>query len=241
MGARLTPAQPVVHERDFLFDYIHRIIFKGDHAAALKRYIEGGEDCCRRFAGLCAEHKPDGVRRVLDFASGFGRVARHSARVMPDASWTACDIHPEALEFLRGLGLPAIPSARHPRDWAPPQLYDAVLVLSLFSHLPDLSFGPWMRRIFEAVAPGGIMMFTTHGEVTLQHRWQLPLSSFDSRGFFWQIGGDQPDLDPLEYGTTAATFGYVYAILRDIPQATLVRYQRGFWWGNHDLYVLRRE
>jgi hypothetical protein len=114
-------------------------------------------------------------------------------------------------------------------------------VLSLFSHLPDLSFGPWLRRIFEAVAPGGIMMFTTHGEVTLQRRWQLPLSSFDSRGFFWQIGGDQVDLDPLEYGTSAATFGYVYAILRDIPQATLVRYQRGFWWGNHDLYVLRRE
>jgi len=231
---------PVVHERDFLFDYIHRVNYKGDHAAALAHYLRGGEDCCRRFANLCAEHKPDGVKTVLEFASGYGRVARHAASVMPDTAWTSCDIHPEALEFLRSHGVQAIPSAKDPRDWVPPQHYDAVLALSFFTHMPDHSFGPWLRRIFEAVAPGGIMMFTTHGEVTVKRILKLPLSSFDSRGFLWQIGSDQPDLDPQEYGTSFATFTYVYELLRAIPQAILVRYQRGLWWRNQDLYILGR-
>jgi SAM-dependent methyltransferase len=230
-----------IHERDLLFQYIHRIKFQGDYDKAVRDYFEDGKNCCRRFTQLCAEHKPKGVKTVLDFASGYGRVARHAAEFMPGVAWTCCDIHPEAVEFLCSRGLPAIPSTHDPQAWTAPQLYDAVLALTFFSHMPDRSFGPRLRSIFDAVAPGGIMVFTTHGEVTLQEKWRLARSCFDSRGFYWQLGSDQPDLDPLEYGTSAVTFGYVYALLRDIPQASLIRYQRGFWWGNQDLYVLQRE
>jgi SAM-dependent methyltransferase len=189
-----------IHERDLLFQYIHRIKFQGDYEKAVRDYFEDGKNCCRRFTQLCAEHKPEGVKTVLDFASGYGRVARHSAEFMPGVAWTCCDIHPEAVEFLRSHGLPAIPSTHDPQAWTSPQSYDAVLALTFFSHMPDHNFGPRLRSIFDAVAPGGIMVFTTHGEVTVQKIWKLPRSCFDSRGYYWQLGSDQPDLDRWNTG-----------------------------------------
>lgn len=107
-----------IHERDMLFDFLVRAVFPTDPAKAVDAYFEDGEVSCRRFAELCADHFQGKVSTVLEFASGYGRVARHAHRMLPGTRWICCDIHPEAVEYARlQLNLEAILSSRSPEAW----------------------------------------------------------------------------------------------------------------------------
>jgi hypothetical protein len=44
-----------------------------------------------------------------------------------------------------------------------PRSYSLVFVLSLFSHLPRSTWSRWLKVLFDAVEPGGLLVFTTHG------------------------------------------------------------------------------
>jgi len=226
-----------IHDRDMLLDFFlgH---FGGDRAKSSEAYLNGGRDCATRFAGLCSEIFPDHASlNVLEFASGYGRVARYAEHVMPTANWTCCDIHPAAVEFTRRLGLTSFLSSTAPEAWSAPKKYDVVFALSFFSHMPKRTFGTWLARLFEAVVPGGVLIFTTHGEITVR---SLSNTAFDDSGFFWMDHTEQCDLDIADYGVSAVTKEYVDAALRGISLTDTIRFQQGFWWKSQDLYVIRK-
>ncbi len=55
---------------------------------------------------------------LLEFASGYGCVSRHLPRVLPNANIVACDIHPQAMAFIRDeLGLPVAMSHSDPEEF----------------------------------------------------------------------------------------------------------------------------
>jgi len=54
--------------------------------------------------------------------------------------------------------------SRHvPEDLALGRTFDVVFALSFFSHVPEATFGRWLRALFAGVSEGGILIFTTHG------------------------------------------------------------------------------
>lgn len=231
----------VISDRDMLLDYLVRSVFPSDHTQAIRKYFEGGESCAGQFADLVKQHAP-GAKSILEFASGYGRVARYAKLTMPEIEWTSSDIHPEAVRFLEEkIGISAFASSHKPEEWRTDKKYDVVFALSFFSHMPDQTFAGWISSLLDSVGTGGLLIFTTHGAESLRMMKKGGMDAeFDSKGYYWHPHSDQLDLSASEYGTSAVSFQYVFNALSGIAPAELVRFQEAFWWKHQDLYVLRK-
>jgi SAM-dependent methyltransferase len=233
--------EPVISPDDMLFDFLVRSVFPTDHSRAVQAYFSGGADCAQRFATLCREHLETEPTTILEFASGYGRVTRHTKTLFPNTQWTCSDVHQRAVDFTLGrLGVDAFLSPNRPEDWGFTRKFDVVFALSFFSHMPHATFGPWVGRLLDAVVPGGILIFTTHGAISARNMRLGGLDAvFDEEGFFWDTHSDQRDLESTDYGTSAATHAYVARALKSSPISDLIRFQQAFWWNHQDLYVVR--
>jgi len=136
-------------------------------------------------------------RRVLDFAAGFGRATRFLARRLDAGALTVAEIDPAALAFQRRvLGVDTLLSPSDADAFRPEGDYDAVVVASFFSHLSEGRFGAWLEKVWSAVAPGGVLVFSTHGPALLEEPADW------SRGIVFRPTSETERLDPDEYGTS---------------------------------------
>lgn len=234
---------PNLHEHDQLMGYfIHHA--RMPIPLAVSSYYSGGQNDAVATLSLLKELNPDAERaRLLEFASGYGRVTRHLTKFHDPQLITAADIHPEACTFLSNhLGVRAIVSQTSPSKIELPEQYEFIFVLSMFSHLPDATFGPWLRTLYQALAPGGHLMFTTHGEFALRKAPDFFGPSFEwDTGFGYRIDSDQADLDAGDYGCSCVAMHYVSRVLRrDVPEAEFISMRAGKWFGIQDEWIVRR-
>lgn len=238
LEAAARPYTPLfrVHPHDHLFAYI---VANGG-ADGVTAYFRGGQKNARQAAAARAQWLGERPARVLEFAAGYGRVARYRGDAFAGDDYVASDIHPAACDFMTAeLGVATTPSADHPEEVALPGPFDFIFVLSLFSHLPGASFRRWLALLYEALAPGGVLLFTTHG----------PFAADKTPGFFGGMLGeggwgyrpisDQPDLDPGSYGTMLATPRYVLKAI-DAIGARLLGFRSGAWFQLQDEWVIAR-
>jgi SAM-dependent methyltransferase len=227
---------PDIHPDDHLFRFLceHPDIRERAHS----EYFSSGRECALKLRRLIEEHRgaPSNLR-LLEFASGYGRVTRHMAAVLPEAITTACDIHPQAVRFLTGLGLEAVGSSSVPERFHLGRQFDVVFALSFFSHLPRMTWTRWLRRLVDHVNIGGLMIFTTHGERSRNLAWP---ESPTSNKFLFSPVSEQIDLPGEEYGRSLTPFAFVYAKIAALGDMRLVRFQEAGWFGHQDIYVLRR-
>ena len=173
--------------------------------------------------------------RVLEFASGYGRITRHFTK---RCNVTASDIHPAAVEMIQSrLKTPAYVSSHGPYELSIPGQYDFVFAISLFSHLPDATFGPWIAALLSLTKPNGHLLFTTHGPKGKQVFPELPSPGPDGIGFVPL--SEQTDLDGHRYGTTTVTPDYVRQKIVSVG-GELVSYDEIEWWGFQDQWIVRR-
>jgi SAM-dependent methyltransferase len=211
---------------------------------AVQAYFDGGAADAAQVRRLLAELGLEGGgRRVLEFASGYGRLTRHLKALLPDNALTASDIHPRACELLRNVvGVDAVISATDPDDLEIEGDQDFIFVLSLFSHLPRVPFERWLVRLYNLLSPGGVLMFTTHGEFTIRKNVEHYTLNFDPAiGFGYRTESDQQDLSSDDYGTTVVTMPFVYSTAaRFIPDAEILSFRAGAWFQLQDEWLLRK-
>lgn len=224
-----------IHPGDYIFRFMREHPSIGPRAAA--DYFSGGCDCAVRLRTLIEEQRPIDSVRILEFASGYGRVTRHLPKVIPEATLTACDIHAEAVRFIAQLGVEAIFSRERPEDFNPGRSFDVVFALSFFSHLPLTTWTRWLRRLLDYTSPGGLLIFTTHGE---QSREFAAPGSLPGDDFIFLPRSEQLDLPTKQYGTALSPFGFVYRQIAALTDARLIKFQERYWWTHQDLYVLER-
>jgi len=205
---------------------------------APEHYFSDGRDSAMKLRALIEEQRPLGSISILEFAAGYGRVTRHFARVLPEATCVACDIHDGAVRFLAGLGVEARGSSAIPEDFALARSFDVVFALSFFSHLPQATWTRWLRRLIEHTADGGLMIFTTHGE---RSRSLAAPGSIVGNDFFFHPASEQLDLPSEQYGTALTPFAFVYAQIASMDRARLIKFQEGYWWTHQDVYVIKRD
>lgn len=238
--AELLKVKPQVHLDDHIFRFV--IEHPGFKAidAAVRYYFEDGQRSARRLKAILSELGIYGSGRdlsMLEFASGYGCVSRHFANELPGVRCVSCDIHPQAIAFLeQTLGIEALQSRSSPKEFES-EAHDVVFALSFFSHMPERTWGAWVRTLFACVRPGGALIFTTHGQVSAQKFWK---PSIPKSGFFFKPGAEQLDLDATEYGTTVVTEGYVRRELGKQIGKGPDLFREGFWWDHQDLYVVVR-
>ena len=121
-------------------------------------------------------------------------------------------------------------------DFSTPESYDVVFALSFFSHIPKKNWKPWLNALFKSVAPGGLLIFTTHGQTSRDKHF--PDKEFDSEGFHFYADTDQEDIDMEFYGTTVTRPDYVLNQLDAGMQMGV--FIEGLWWNHQDVYAIRK-
>jgi SAM-dependent methyltransferase len=232
---------PDLDDRDHIMGFlIHQRGLEPDYAT--RGYFGGGRSDADQVKALAARlGLSKGSFRLLEFASGYGRVTRHLRAILPNNSITASDIHPEAVSFIRErLGVEAVVSHAEPASAEIGSDYDLIVVLSLFSHLPDRTFGAWLRRLTSALSPEGFLMFTTHGEAAMQQHPSLKDALDKSLGYGFMEMSDQSDLNLSDYGTAIVTPCYVMKKVEEYTDAKLFSFTSCNWFGLQDEWIIRR-
>jgi hypothetical protein len=239
-----------VHQKDFIYWYFIRDwLSKGSPVSGpINYYFDDGGRSAAKLAGIVASlgYDPERKVKLLEFASGYGCVSRHLKKLR-QFDLVSCDIHAEAIDFLRNqVGVKAIQSAHVPEQFAPPEKYDVVFALSFFTHMPRITWGRWLRSLYNTLNVGGYLIFTTHG----QKIWEGQKKHDDQHGIacalsddgFWYLSmSEQKDLDTAEYGATITMPEFVYAEMSRHIGARDVTCKQAEWWASQDLWIVKRE
>ena len=175
---------------------------------------------------------------VLEFASGHGRFTRHLVKALGAERVTVSDIVVDAVDFSQQtFGVKGFASASVPEQVRWPQQYELVFVLSLFSHLPRSTWTRWLQVLRDAVAPGGLLVFSTHG---------MKAADFDSvklddEGFFFAPSSESNAIDANEYGTAFTSERFVLDRIAETWGGDALRHRSlVHFWNHQDAYVLQR-
>jgi SAM-dependent methyltransferase len=238
--AFLFSVTPAVHPGDHILNFLLRHTGFASHEESIAYYFSDGRRSAEKFMDLVRRNLPprSGKYEVLEFASGYGCVTRHLLTV-ENISLCSVDIHPEAIEFLRReMGAVASISSAFPEALDIPAQFDVAFALSFFSHMPITTWSRWLVRLTQAVKPGGIIVFTTHGRLTqklLGNPKEMP-----EVGFWFSALSEQIDLPAEDYGLTIVSQEFVQRNIRSMSGVELLESTEGFWWEHQDVYVLRK-
>lgn len=174
----------------------------------------------------------------LEFASGQGRFTRHLARIFTNHQLTASDVVPGSVDFLKQtMAVDGFYSTVDPEKLTIPGKYDVIFVLSLFSHLPPSVWGAWFRVLFNALAPGGLLIFSTHGEKCAQ----LEGVDWGDSGCKFYPSSESAVLDGQTYGSTFASPDFVTASVHEaLGTSVAVNVIKSHFWGNQDAVVISK-
>jgi SAM-dependent methyltransferase len=227
-----------IHPRDEMYRFELAAPHRTADIAAI-RYFAVGNSVARTVREL-ADWRFGGASRVgslFDFASGYGRSTRFLLRSLDAARITVAEIDPDAVRFqAETFGVNGIVSAHDPGALPPSGPFDIVLAVSLFSHLPAGRFEAWLERLWDLVAPRGVLAFSTNGERVLPSSVRM-----SSSGFAYAPRSETTRLSGDEYGTTWVRPDFVRrAAAAAAPEAGLAFRADGLC-GAQDLYVLARD
>ena len=136
--------------------------------------------------GLSAIHCVDGaleraglkdVETILDFPCGSGRVMRFLRQRFPAAQITACELASGPVQFcVRTFGAEPAFSSLNLDDVLLARKFDLIWCGSLVTHLNKGGIAALFRLFRRHLEPGGLMMFTTHGDFVAR---RMPTRDFD--------------------------------------------------------------
>ncbi len=173
--------------------------------------------------------------RILDFASGYGRVTRHIVNDVPKERVWISDIYAEGVAFQqRELGVQGILSTTDPADFQCDLTFDCILVSSLFTHLPRSSFEAWLGRLGSLLTPKGLLLFSVH-DISLRPPGGAQASP---EGIAFQEQSESSSLQTKDYGTSWVTEEFVRRAAQSaVGPYPVLRFPRGL--ANYqDLFVL---
>ena len=177
----------------------------------------------------------DKIDTFIDFACGYGRFTRLLVQHMPAHKVWVSDIYQEAVSFQRNqFGVNGVVSHSNPDDFAIDERFDCILVVSLFSHLPEKTFSSWLKKLYGLLSPGGMMMFSVIDETL-----KKPDVVMSKKGFGYVKRSESRTLNVEDYGGAFVSESYVSEAIYNATNGKdkYHRLPRGIC--NHqDLYVL---
>ena len=233
--ATATHFNTTIHPSDQMFTHVASV--RGNPEVAHSEYFTSGARIMNivrqlvawQFGGL------DQVTAFLDFASGFGRLTRFLVQELsPDRIWVS-DIQADAVSFQEEqFGVHGIVSATDPDAFSCAEKFDCVFVASLFSHLPEATFVPWLGKLYRLLQPEGLLIFTVHDEARLN-----PASPMSETGLCFFEASEIATLDTKDYGVSFVTEAFVRdAVARATgDQASYFRIKDGLSY-HQDIYLV---
>jgi hypothetical protein len=183
------------------------------------------------------------IKRVLDFGSGYGRVARHLRCLFPKAELSFCD--PEGAEFCsnRFNGTTIPPSASF-CQLSLPQHYDLIWVGSVFTHLNWEDMSGLFSKLLSSTSNDGVLIASFSGAAALlkaacSDRYRLPneqwldiCNQYHELGVGWvkTTSGYHPG-----WGRSLIKIGRILELGKTQDRAKLIMLSEGRWGGLQDI------
>jgi SAM-dependent methyltransferase len=138
-------------------------MFRVAHNTDPGDYIALGAKAAAYLISLLSQ-RPQSVRDVLDWGCGPGRVAAHILDTHPELALRGCDIDAEAVAWANK----HLDGRFDTCDIEPPlpyagESFDAVLALSVMTHLDRGRQLAWCAEIARVLRPGGMFVASVHG------------------------------------------------------------------------------
>jgi SAM-dependent methyltransferase len=136
-------------------------------SASIPGFLELGRRAADAIeaAAATAGRPVGGMRAILDFGCGSGRVLRHWEKLAGRVAVHGTEMNPELVAEARR----TVPFATIGRNGPAPPLdyadasFDLVYALSVFTHLHEDLQRAWRDELRRILAPGGLLLVTTHG------------------------------------------------------------------------------
>ena len=111
-----------------------------------------------------------GRPRLLDFGCGCGRLLRFLVGHGDLLELHGTDVNPEHVEWCREFLAPIrfTTNDLRPPLSHPDGRFDGIWSLSVFTHLDEEASAAWRNELARMLAPGGILIATTHGATALE-------------------------------------------------------------------------
>lgn len=231
-----------VHSDDLIFRFVLKFPGFLTIEQAVKYYFYDGANSAKKLSNLLFSQlglKRSADTSLLEFASGYGCVTRHLIKDLAPINLVSSDIHKAACTFIESaFGGKAILSATKPEELGvESNSFDVVFALSFFTHMPDRTWGHWLKSLFDKVKPGGYLIFTTHGMIAWEMNGKPAMSE---NGIWFAPSSEQKDLNVADYGSTIVTPEYVKRAVENILHENILRMDEAEWWGHQDLFVVQK-
>ncbi len=243
-----------VAEQDEMFEFIHDS-WKWPHhvermraqSDAMRTYLVSGDVMVRDLETALRDQGRtlSDLDSFLEFASGYGRFTRFLVTRLDPAKVTVSDIDQSAVDFsTRTFGVSGFYSTADAADLDHAGQYEVVFIASLFSHLAIECWTPWLERMYALVAPGGLLVFSTHGlyarEVIYGEHWRDKFEE-PADGFSFLRTNETDGRLPFDYyGSTFVTEAFVKDQIEARGLGVVKRVYPSLLWGSQDLYVVER-
>jgi SAM-dependent methyltransferase len=205
----------------------------------LKSYFISGEGMIQSFLEILRKvEKPIGdINSFLEFACGYGRFTRHLLGYLDPKKITVSDVYKNAIDFQKNtFGVEGFYSTFEPDELDIPKKYDIIFVASLFSHLPERTWRPWLIKLFNSLSDNGMLIFSVHGTSCMADPSQMP-----NTGFKYLNMSESKSHSFDDYGTTYVTSDFVRnAIKEGTGESVLLEIPKGLW-NYQDVYIVKRE
>jgi ubiquinone/menaquinone biosynthesis C-methylase UbiE len=176
-------------------------------------FVRVGHGVAGMVAGAIAEARGplQPGDRVLDFGCGCARTLAWFMKAHPDVEFHGSDVDAEAIEWCSR----NLPDGHFERnDYLPPLPYpdshfDVVYCVSVFTHLNEGMQDQWLAELHRVLKPGGLLLFTVHGENALSTLSGVDLAELRSAGFLHRRSKKLSGVVPEWYHTSWHTRGYI--------------------------------
>lgn len=243
-----------VDDRDEMYQFMAEFWYWPHHVApmptrsyAMRTYLVSGDLMLRDLEGVLRDQGRTltDVGSFLEFASGYGRFTRFLVAKLGADKVTVSDICQPAVDFARRVfGVSGFYSAESAAAVDHTGQHEVIFVASLFSHLTIEHWNAWLARLYEMLAPGGLLIFTTHGEFTRDviyddnARAQL---ADQADGFQFLLSNETHGrLAEDYYGSAFVTEDYVRRTVDSLGLGTIKRVYTAKLWNTQDIYVIEK-
>jgi len=211
-----------------------------------RRYLSVGLSAIRAIDNaLDKAGTRGGVRSVLDFPCGHGRVLRFLKVRFSGASITAAEIDAEGLDFCgREFSVNAVESNVDFKKVSLPGKFDLIWCGSLVTHTDEKLTGDLLTFFHNHLAPGGTCVFSMHGQFVIesiesgtQAYGLKPAGIAALQSQFRSTGYGYADYaDHRGYGISVATQERMALIASGAGRWTRTSFVERGWDDHHDVY-----
>lgn len=190
------------------------------------------------------------VRTILDFPCGSGRVMRFLRQRFPEAKITACELATGPVQFcVRTFGAEPAYSSLTLDEVSLGKQFDLIWCGSLVTHLNEEGITALLRLFRRHLAPGGLMIFTTHGDFVAR---RIPTRDFDygmAPEQIERIGDNYPKTGygfedypgEKDYGVSLTSPDWIRGRIAEVGGLREVFFKERGWDDHQDVFGFGRE